>query len=962
MTDRSVSVKLRLQIQEYEKNGAKAAGINERLAAGLRAGGKAGDEFARGTDRAKESTRGLSAEIQRSVRLIEKMSREIKRTGDLQLLPKLREEQGRLRQMLAVPGMVNVSGWTKLLKGVMGNAVGGAFAALPPQAKAAIGGAVAAAILASASLIGAAFSGALTAGVAAGGIGVGVAAAIMQDQRIKAAGKGLGLTLRDELFDATQGFLDPAYEGISLLQRRVRELQPQMRRFFDTLAPGTVPLFGGIADMVENVFPGLIALAEMAQPALYALAAEMPELGDSISDFFESIAQGGDGAIMGLIALMDVLQFTIEATGETIQYLTTQFEMLVEAGNFLYDVFGPLTGLFPMWANSIKDGADAAEIGAGGLDKIRNRAAEAGIEIKELKAAWDELFGAFMTKDEAILNYEEALDKLAESVKENGTDLRSTTEAGRANQRALLDQVDALDKIRKANIDNGMSIGEANQKFVAGLGVIQKNAEALGFNGKKVDELIGKYGEIPQQIVTKINADTSAAEAKIAHFRDKYGNITFNIPAPGVTPNMYAKGGITAAASGLIAGGGIAPQSAGPLIMFNEPRTGGEGFLPRKGIPRQRGLDLLSTMASWYQAGVVAFAKGGVTAAAGGLILDQSGGGGGGSLRLDRIDQVIGARDAVQSLTDALKENGKAFAISTTKGRQNVSAIRSAGDAAAEVAQAVFAETGSVTKANKAYAEHIAMIEKALRAKGVSAKQAKALVAQNTARPVFGVATSSAAIALTESQIDAEEAIRAFADKLSINKPVFNTTSEVGGENFGALFSLLRAAQDAAQSSYDLDRNFGRAAGIFNAYLAQARKTLIGSGLSASAADALLNKYGKLAITPNAAGGVYGPMVGLGSGGMWDGAGDTLYGMRERGTGGELFLPRFGDQARGEQILRVGAGWYGGSYSGAGGGDTNHTTINNTLNVNPLTANFSAAELEGLQRGMDARARVGRRR
>lgn len=88
-----------------------------------------------------------------------------------------------------------------------------------------------------------------------------------------------------------------------------------------------------------------------------------------------------------------------------------------------------------------------------------------------------------------------------------------------------------------------------------------------------------------------------------------------------------------------------------------------------------------------------------------------------------------------------------------------------------------------------------------------------------------------------------------------------------------------------------------------------------------------------------------------------------MYGWAEPGTGGELFVPRNGNQRRGRDLLAVASGWYGGRFVAGGQNDGGgSTTINNNLNVTPLSYNPTTAELLGHLRLMDAQARTGRRR
>ncbi|WBC13441.1 hypothetical protein O7600_20135 [Micromonospora sp. WMMA1998] len=87
------------------------------------------------------------------------------------------------------------------------------------------------------------------------------------------------------------------------------------------------------------------------------------------------------------------------------------------------------------------------------------------------------------------------------------------------------------------------------------------------------------------------------------------------------------------------------------------------------------------------------------------------------------------------------------------------------------------------------------------------------------------------------------------------------------------------------------------------------------------------------------------------------------YAYAEPATGGEAFIPRYGNRERSLGILEHAARWYGQQVVPAGGGaGGGPVTYDNRITVQPLQANFTVHELEGLQRRQDALARVGRPR
>jgi hypothetical protein len=76
-----------------------------------------------------------------------------------------------------------------------------------------------------------------------------------------------------------------------------------------------------------------------------------------------------------------------------------------------------------------------------------------------------------------------------------------------------------------------------------------------------------------------------------------------------------------------------------PLVRFAEPETGGEAYIPRRGIPAAQGLALANTAASWY----------------GGAVM--GGGGGGGRIAVEI--RFSGATDtAFGSMFLALQQRG----------------------------------------------------------------------------------------------------------------------------------------------------------------------------------------------------------------------------------------------------------------------------------------------------------------
>ncbi|WP_341719931.1 hypothetical protein QQG74_09595 [Micromonospora sp. FIMYZ51] len=513
----------------------------------------------------------------------------------------------------------------------------------------------------------------------------------------------------------------------------------------------------------------------------------------------------------------------------------------------------------------------------------------------------------------------------------------------------------------------------------------------------RVEDFNFAVKSVPPSKTVPFYATTSEAEAavrvlqgRINALKDKHiyisGTVrwtsTGDLKVPGGTVLKGNRwGGVhtpTAMASGGVMQAGIYPASNPPLMQWAEPETGGEAYIPRRG-DRRRNLAILAEVAAWNRAAIVPMAAGGVlqtSVARSGLVgiappppppAPKERGS-----RLDTIDTYIRARDAVIDLNKSLKENGRSFSLSTAKGRENRSALSSAIRAAQAAAEAKFEETGSIKEANKAYDSHIKRLKATLKQQGVNAATIKKLMASMSQRPDYDVPaktpkmppSSEKNVAAMEGRIAAEESLSRLADHFSLVKPTLDIKDEVGRENLTELFGFLKSAERAAQAVLEQTGNTKTATAVYDQYVAQLRQVLAQSGMPKSQVDALLKQYGRIVLQPNLVGGVYGPGAPtpgrLLKGGQY-GAARTLYAFAEPQTGGELFIPRMGDRRRGEHLLTVGAGWYGGRYVPASGKGDVSTTNTNTINVYG-THRMTLADFQALQRQIDARARIRRPR
>jgi TP901 family phage tail tape measure protein len=272
---------------------------------------------------------------------------------------------------------------------------------------------------------------------------------------------------------------------------------------------------------------------------------------------------------------------------------------------------------------------------------------------------------------------------------------------------------------------------------------------------------------------------------------------------------------------------------------------------------------------------------------------------------------MIQATDALEASYDAasaaVKKNGETanknhteLLATTDAGRANREALLGIVDAATKASQATLDQTGSLDKAN-------AVI--------------------TTARAQF--------IAMAEKMGLSEDAAGKLADSL-LKLPDVNPKVNV---------VIAEAEKNVERIRTEIDKIHGKTVDI------KIRTGDINRGGTTAAA----NRWG--GVYTHAA-------TGLISAATYRPSNPALYAFAEPQTGGEAFVPKYGNYARSTQIIDTAARWYGGRFVsnvgngwGGGGGSTYAPTSH--ITVNARTADFSTLELMAIQARVDAEHRVG---
>lgn len=143
-------------------------------------------------------------------------------------------------------------------------------------------------------------------------------------------------------------------------------------------------------------------------------------------------------------------------------------------------------------------------------------------------------------------------------------------------------------------LDKAMKIARATAELGAGA-TVAAVAEKLNLGKAEVQRIAAEFGV---ELVKSANIVLAATDA---------GTITFNP----VTGTYHAPGGVNRQAKGGIVDREAQVAPAGANILWAEPETGGEAYIPKRG-DRRRALTTLETAANWHGAQVIAMRSGGV--------------------------------------------------------------------------------------------------------------------------------------------------------------------------------------------------------------------------------------------------------------------------------------------------------------------------------------------------------------
>jgi hypothetical protein len=533
-------------------------------------------------------------------------------------------------------------GWGDLLgSGIMGGIknsvkVGFSFISqMPPEVQApiAIAGGAAGVVLISA------LNGALLGGVGALGLAAGIIAEA-KDPGIQEQFGFLKNQFSDTMTNAGHSFIVPVQESIGILNNAMFEMGDSLTSFEGKISPAVVGLARNFGRAADEVAQGLDTAGGSSEKILEAVGQSVAFLGGSVKVFLQEISIGGESGAQSIKLIsvaagvaLDTLGvfFITAAMGWNtfkfgVQSALLPLELILKAmiamhiaGGTAKNILDGINGVLGNNSSKARQAKGATDDLAGSMGKGADAAKKMADALNADTDAYDKLIGVNLGAAQSLLQFRNDLAAVTQAAQDNGTSLDQSTAAGRANMGALLDAAGAARSSAEALRDQttasqGAAAGDA--AFSSSLGnsaaQLYSTAVAAGFNKDAVAQMIASMLNVPQSVVSQFLAPGGAGVQALidyinSHAVDKTVDITYNErhytsyqqvqPGHGGSDPGGFLGTVHHAATGGVFDAGV--YSNGP-ILFAEPQTGGEAFIPRQTPDEDRARRITEQAAAWH--------------------------------------------------------------------------------------------------------------------------------------------------------------------------------------------------------------------------------------------------------------------------------------------------------------------------------------------------------------------------
>lgn len=319
----------------------------------------------------------------------------------------------------------------------LASALDDGISALPTEVKAAIVGGALLAAPTLGAILGAAIATAV--GLAVAGLGTLLA---FQFEDVQNRAVDFGRRAREILAESAIAFGPAVLNAIDLIENRLEALEPVLTRVFDVASKFVEPLVTGLLQGVDAFVNALDSMVPNLQPFIETFSIGIQETLGLISEGLRRLGNTGEMGTQALQDLFFIVNLLIIAFFGTIN-------LLILINDLFHELINLATELSPLLAitlgligkaipnaegNLVTSNLDAAA-SFNGLVAATNDQEKAS---RDLVRALKDLSDATYENIQVDIDFERSLDRISESLKENGKSLDIHNEKGRQNVESFL--------------------------------------------------------------------------------------------------------------------------------------------------------------------------------------------------------------------------------------------------------------------------------------------------------------------------------------------------------------------------------------------------------------------------------------------------------------------------------------------------------------------------------------------
>ena len=333
----------------------------------------------------------------------------------------------------------------------------------------------------------------------------------------------------EDLADAT-GLVDEAHEAWGdTTEAQIARASANWQNFKNNLTENVLPGINVALEAINDSMPGSATAEGFSDAGFSRTELALLSLGTAYND---------------LVPFIDLTRGAQEKLADSL-FAQAWAEKQMDDLNDVRQETGLLIDEYGNVRPSAQDAASGSDDLSGALAGVEDQAEDTRTSVERLTDAFNDHIRVNLDAESAAIRVEDGFANLTDTLEENGGTLDRNTEKGRNNEKAIIDQAGAILDEVTARHEQGDSLSEILPLYDRQVGRLREVMSQAGLTEDEIEDYIETLGLTPEQIATRVIADTGTAESAIARVTQMIGRIpTLTTATVGVrTRDLLHSGG-----------------------------------------------------------------------------------------------------------------------------------------------------------------------------------------------------------------------------------------------------------------------------------------------------------------------------------------------------------------------------------------------------------------------------------